>query len=122
MTVYGPRGVGDFGFSGSQDGAVWGVMYGAHATALQFATANPILPLGYFGFENDTGFVKMGDGVSDWNSLSYWRWETPRDVIIDDATKGLVLKDDADPAHYWRVTINSSGVLQQADLGTSRPS
>lgn len=82
---------------------------------------NPVLPRFVFGFESDTGRFKVGDGVSDWNSLPYFKLDTPNDIIIDSSEKGLVLKDDASPPHYWRVTINASGVLQTADLGTTKP-
>lgn len=38
-------------------------------TAVAWAAANPILALGEFGFETDTNALKMGDGVTAWNSL-----------------------------------------------------
>lgn len=101
--------------------ASYGNISGAQATALEFTQINPTLGKFVLGFESDTGRLKIGDGVTDWNNLPYFRIDTLDDVIIDDATKGLVLKDDASPAHYWRVTINSSGVLQQTDLGTTKP-
>ena len=47
--------------------------------------------------------------------------DTTDDVIIDLATKGLVLKDVADPAHYWRVQVSVLGVLAVTDLGTVKP-
>lgn len=47
--------------------------------------------------------------------------DTTDDVIIDLATKGLVLKDTQGTPHYWRVTIDNTGVLQTADLGTTKP-
>ena len=51
------------------------------------------------------------------------RWgsgvDTTSDVIIDSTTAGLVLKDTA--GHYWRVKINTSGVLTTTDLGTTKP-
>ena len=43
------------------------------------------------------------------------------DVIVDLATKGLVLKDVADPAHYWRITVGTDGILATADLGHTKP-
>ena len=46
---------------------------------------------------------------------------TTDDVIVDLATKGLVLKDAAGTPHYWRVTISTLGVLTTTDLGTSPP-
>lgn len=47
--------------------------------------------------------------------------DTTDDLVIDLATKGLVLKDTQGTPHYWRVTINTSGVLVTTDLGTSKP-
>lgn len=47
--------------------------------------------------------------------------DTTDDVIIDLATKGLVLKDTAGTPHYWRVTISTLGVLTTTDLGTTKP-
>lgn len=40
-------------------------------TALEFATESPVLQLGEYGFEKDTGRTKIGDGVTRWNSLPY---------------------------------------------------
>lgn len=42
---------------------------------------------------------------------------TAHDVVHTNANKGIVLKDDATPAHYWRITIDSTGTLVQTDLG-----
>lgn len=42
---------------------------------------------------------------------------TNSDVIVVDKNKGLVLKDDGNPPNYWRVTIDSTGTLQQTSLG-----
>lgn len=47
--------------------------------------------------------------------------DTTDDVVIDLATKGLVLKDTQGTPHYWRVTISTLGVLQTTDLGTTKP-
>lgn len=42
-------------------------------SASQWTTANPTLSLGEFGYESDTGRAKIGDGVTDWNTLTYFR-------------------------------------------------
>jgi len=42
-------------------------------------------------------------------------------VIIDDATKGVVLKDTAGTPHYWLITVDTAGVLTTTDLGTTKP-
>jgi hypothetical protein len=47
--------------------------------------------------------------------------DTTDDIVIDLATKGLVLKDTQATPHYWRVTISTLGVLTTADLGTAKP-
>ena len=47
--------------------------------------------------------------------------DTTDDLIVDSATKGLVLKDNAGTPHYWRITVNTSGVLVITDLGTTKP-
>lgn len=36
-----------------------------------WAELNPILKEGEMGIESDTGFVKIGDGVTNWNNLDY---------------------------------------------------
>lgn len=40
-------------------------------TAAQWTTANSILSVGEPGYESDTGNFKLGDGVTDWNTLPY---------------------------------------------------
>ena len=41
-------------------------------TAASWADANPILLQGELGIESDTSKVKLGDGVTAWNSLDYF--------------------------------------------------
>lgn len=41
--------------------------------------------------------------------------------VSADTAQGIVLKDNAGTPHFWRVTVNSSGVLVTADLGTTLP-
>jgi hypothetical protein len=101
--------------------ASYGYIMGAQAKSWEWVQYNPIVPAAVFAGESDTGRFKIGDGVSDWNTLPYYRIDTLTDIIIDDSSRGLILKDDASPPHYWRVTVNSSGVLQTTDLGTSKP-
>lgn len=40
-------------------------------TASQWTSANPVLASGEWGFESDTGKVKIGDGTTAWTSLGY---------------------------------------------------
>jgi hypothetical protein len=43
----------------------------------------------------------------------------PDDVIVDDANRGLVLKDGG--GQYWRVTVDSGGLLVTTNLGPVPP-
>jgi hypothetical protein len=47
--------------------------------------------------------------------------DTTDDLIVDNATKGLVLKDTQGTPHYWRVTVSNLGALVITDLGTTKP-
>lgn len=82
-----------------------------HLTAAQLAaiqyTTNKDTANGYAGLNASSRTTK---GV-----------DTTDDIIIDLATKGLVLKDTQGTPHYWRVTIDNTGVLQTTDLGTTKP-
>lgn len=40
-------------------------------TAANWTAANPVLLSGEFGYETDTGKIKVGDGTTAWNSASY---------------------------------------------------
>lgn len=41
-------------------------------TAANWTTANPVLLAGEFGFETNTGAIKIGDGSTAWTSLGYY--------------------------------------------------
>jgi len=41
-------------------------------TAALWSTSNPVLLSAEIGYESDTGLMKIGDGVTAWNSLAYW--------------------------------------------------
>ena len=57
-------------------------------TALNWKSQNPILLLGEFGIESDTDKIKIGDGISAWNTLPYYT------VTLDDI-KDAIKKYDA---------------------------
>lgn len=40
-------------------------------TATEWTTANPTLSSGEFGYETNTGKLKIGNGATAWNALSY---------------------------------------------------
>lgn len=41
-------------------------------TAANWTAANTVLALGEFGYETDTGKIKVGDGTTAWTALGYW--------------------------------------------------
>jgi len=49
------------------------------------------------------------------------RGESVYDIIVDDSAKGLILKDMQATPHYWRFSLNNSGVLVTTDIGTTKP-
>lgn len=75
-----------------------------------------------------TGYQKESEkdaasGYAGLNSVSRTTKgvDTTDDLIVDAAAKGLVLRDSAAPAHYWRITVSTLGVLSVTDLGTTKP-
>jgi hypothetical protein len=40
--------------------------------AINWLTTNPVLAEGEMGYEKDTGKMKIGDGVTPWNTLQYF--------------------------------------------------
>ena len=51
---------------------------------------NPILKKAEFGYESNTGKLKIGDGVTAWNSLSYLIGErVPEGAIFTDTVVNL---------------------------------
>jgi hypothetical protein len=71
--------------------ASYGPLYGGQGTAAEWVQANPVLPALWIGFESDTNKLKIGDGVSDWNTLSYWY---PRD--LGDISTGNYVEVESD--------------------------
>ncbi|ARW57078.1 outer membrane protein [Synechococcus phage S-B64] len=59
--------------------------------AQEWANANPTLAQGEFGVELDTGRIKIGDGVTPWNSLRY-----ERPIESTSNTANTLVQRDAD--------------------------
>ena len=59
--------------------------------AQQWANINPILAQGELGIEIDTSRLKIGDGVTPWNSLRY-----ERPLETESNTANTLVKRDAD--------------------------
>lgn len=57
-------------------------------TAANWTSVNPTLAAGEFGYETDTGKLKIGDGTTAWNSLEYLPL-LAADMPYDNTTSGL---------------------------------
>ena len=69
-------------------------------TASLWTSTNPTLSAGEFGYETDTGKIKIGDGSTAWTSLSYWAPASQTISNLSDTTisgglaSGHILKYD----------------------------
>lgn len=61
-------------------------------TAANWTSANPTLAAGEFGYETDTGKLKIGDGSTVWTSLDYLPTDAAT-VTYDNTTSGLTAND-----------------------------
>ncbi len=99
--------------NGTLNGILWTNVTGTPTTLVGYgitdaeAIANKNAVSGYAGLNASSRTTK---GV-----------DTTDDLIVDTATKGLVLKDTQATPHYWRVTVSTLGVLTTTDLGTTKP-
>jgi hypothetical protein len=86
-------------------------------TASQWTSANPTLSAGEWGYETDTGLVKIGNGSTAWNSLGY----TGAGDVTLNGTQTLTNKTltdpkinlafDAETASYTAILANNGQVV-----------
>jgi hypothetical protein len=76
----------------------------ARDTASDWTTQNPILFSGEFGYEEDTGKLKIGDGSTDWNSLDYIESSGGGSGLteeqIEDIVNGLIIEGNGITKNY----------------------
>lgn len=75
-------------------------------TAANWTSANPTLGLGEFGYETDTGRLKLGDGSTAWSSLRIWTPPAPT-ALTDAAT----ITVNALANSSFRVTLGGNRTL-----------
>jgi hypothetical protein len=65
-------------------------------TAAVWQSVDPILSIGEFGYETDTGKFKLGNGADTWNNLDYHYFDTHvsdlSDVVISNVADGQILQ------------------------------
>lgn len=86
------------------------------ATAAEWAAANPILADGEIGFERDTKVIKVGDGVTRWNSLGMPNAADAVPKSLVDA-KGDILVGSADNT-LVRLPRGTDGQVLKASSAT----
>lgn len=88
-------------------------------TAANWTSANPILANGELGLETDTGKLKVGDGTTQWASLSYYTLGTTGAAMYSDATAnftGDLQKSGVSVPSYSDTTANFTGALQKSGV------
>lgn len=95
-------------------------------TAAAWVTANTLLDAGEEGYETDTGFRKVGDGVTPWNSLHYngvsaQTFTQPGTLQVASGSVGLsaprLSKLSKVSAHVTTPPVGSSLILELANNG-----
>jgi hypothetical protein len=91
-------------------------------TALNWTNTNPILSQGEPGYETDTGKIKYGDGVTEWNDLDYSGFSGDYDdltgtpVIPADIAE---LTDDQSLLPDQELNTTSSVTFQNLDVAST---
>jgi hypothetical protein len=81
-------------------------------TEAQWTSANPVLAAGEIGFEIDTNKFKIGDGINQWDDLSYFLDTSDLDGSFDDY---IPLTQKA--ANNGVATLDAQGKIPLAQLG-----
>lgn len=91
-------------------------------TETQLESDNPVLLDGQLAFESDTRRVKIGDGVSTYNSLNYIV-SSATDLVAELTAAGyppLVFSPSEPPVEGELITVDSEGRLRVADTFDTR--
>jgi hypothetical protein len=90
-------------------------------TAAELTAANPTLSDGEFGFETDTGYLKIGDGATAWTSLAY-KSRLPTELRIKEGANARMgsatLVTGAKVVATTAVTASSRILITVQSLGT----
>lgn len=101
------------------------VMKIKHGSAADWATKNPILAAGELGAEINTGLIKLGDGVHNYNDLNYINAPTstglkraivdelPSPENADENTIYLIRDSEAVGPDYYKEYLLINGIFAQ---------
>jgi microcystin-dependent protein len=92
-------------------------------SAQNWKTNNPILEKGQIALEEDTGFVKIGDGINTWNFLSYIK-DSKLDAKLDkNGTAQKAIKDELnnkiDETYIKKISVDGSTLTFTKGNGVS---
>jgi hypothetical protein len=92
-------------------------------SAADWTSVNPVLADGEIGIEQDTKKIKIGDGVTEWNSLSYWfetssvNWGDIVGTLSDQTDLQNALDGKADTVHtHVEADITNLDKYTQAEV------
>lgn len=68
--------------------------------AADWVSTNPVLSSGEIGYETDTGWMKVGNGSTAWNSLAYF-----------------VARQSVSKTSTYTISVTDSGVIADATSG-----
>ena len=95
------------------------------ATAAVFTSENPVLRQGQVGYESDTGRFKIGNGRTNWTTLSYAAADKVHTHFVDDGTAidavaaaATLTSDGTAPADGDKVTIGTKVYTFKTALST----
>ena len=90
-------------------------------TSSNWTSANPVLAQGEIGFETDTYKLKIGDGVTEWNSLDYFVGDIGSinlDDVADGATYGRVNNTNLTGNDVDHTKILNIGIYDHSEIDT----
>ncbi len=80
-------------------------IYERRDLAATWTSVNPILGPTEIGHETDTGYFKIGDGATAWNSLAYWRGNPAKYIIAFSFTGGVLTNNQLLGLHEVAVPL-----------------
>ena len=86
-------------------------------TAANWSSVNPVLSSGEIGFETDTGKLKIGNGSTSWNSLTYLNFSYGGGAVdLSQVNQNIIPQTDdvytlGTPSKRWsEIYVNSGSV------------
>lgn len=80
------------------------------ASTETWESLNPVLKYGEPGYEKDNGKLKIGDGITPWNNLSYLT-DVNTKIIVDNPQEGEVLTYNATANRWENKRLEFSNIM-----------